>query len=93
MVINLFSHSKARNLYNHTLGEIIMEKYDKEKADKRAIIVERYNKSSLYSYLIGVICFLIFFLTNLTQLNKPKASENNKIQIIENQIIEKKLDR
>lgn len=92
IVINLLSHSKARTLYNRTIGEIIMDEYEKEKADERAMIVEYYNKASTYSYVIGVICFLIFFLMNMKQLNKPTLSQNNKIEIIGNQKLEKKLD-
>ncbi|UAY55716.1 hypothetical protein [Arachidicoccus terrestris] len=94
IVVNLLSHARAMMLYNRTLGEIVSENYDKIKADKRGEVIERFNHISLIFYFCGIISFGIFCSKSWKDFNRPKTSENNKIEIIDynKNKIENKLD-
>lgn len=94
IVVNLLSHARAMVLYNRTLGEIVMDNYDKIKADKRGNTIERFNHLSLIFYFCGILCFGIFCSKSWKDFNKPKTSESYKIEIIDHNKdkIENKLD-
>lgn len=88
IIVNLLSHFFASNFYNRTIGEITNDRFDNEKADRRARGIHTFNVISLILYFLGLAFFIGYVIEDMQDFNKPhkgnSISEDAWISTYEN---------
>jgi len=83
IVINMLSHNRAMVLYNRTLGDIVEDNYDVERANSRAKEVGCINYVTIGCYFIGVVFFMIFVWINRSEFNRQISKDGSAIELLD----------